>query len=72
MPENNILLLNSKNSNGVITTFIRTLAKNLANQKKRSNGVAPGRIYPASFTKEETLAMQFPESIPIFVEPGCC
>jgi NAD(P)-dependent dehydrogenase (short-subunit alcohol dehydrogenase family) len=44
-------------TNGAITTFTRSLAKNLAEKKIRVNGVAPGPIWtpliPASFSEEE-------------------
>jgi NAD(P)-dependent dehydrogenase (short-subunit alcohol dehydrogenase family) len=44
-------------TNGAITTFTRSLAKNLAEKKIRVNGVAPGPIWtpliPASFTEDE-------------------
>lgn len=44
-------------TNGAITTFTRALARNLAKEKIRVNGVAPGPIWtpmiPASFNEEE-------------------
>jgi NAD(P)-dependent dehydrogenase (short-subunit alcohol dehydrogenase family) len=44
-------------TNGAITSFTRSLAKNLSDKKIRVNGVAPGPIWtpliPATFTGEE-------------------
>jgi NAD(P)-dependent dehydrogenase (short-subunit alcohol dehydrogenase family) len=54
-------------TNGAITTFTRSLAANLAKQKIRVNGVAPGPIWtpliPASFSKEEVE--KFGKQVPL-------
>jgi NAD(P)-dependent dehydrogenase (short-subunit alcohol dehydrogenase family) len=58
-------------TNGAIVSFTRSLAKNMAKQKIRVNGVAPGPIWtpliPASFSEEEVA--EFGQQTP-FKRPG--
>ena len=54
-------------TNGAITSFTRSLAKNLSKKKIRVNGVAPGPIWtpliPGSFNEEEVA--KFGENVPM-------
>lgn len=54
-------------TNGAITSFTRSLAKNLSKKKIRVNGVAPGPIWtpliPATFTDEEVE--KFGKNVPM-------
>ncbi len=54
-------------TNGAITSFTRSLAKNLSKKKIRVNGVAPGPIWtpliPGSFTEEEVA--KFGKNVPM-------
>jgi NAD(P)-dependent dehydrogenase (short-subunit alcohol dehydrogenase family) len=54
-------------TNGAITSFTRSLAKNLSKKKIRVNGVAPGPIWtpliPASFEEEEVA--KFGKNVPM-------
>lgn len=54
-------------TNGAITSFTRSLAKNLSKKKIRVNGVAPGPIWtpliPASFEKKEVE--EFGKDVPM-------